>query len=759
MKKGLGFDKSIAYVLWIALGALVICVGVTFLHVFDIRYVFEKVMLESYEGHVDTVVNEVAFQVNMIRNMMESYTENVTTLRADQDIADIIREQEMFTNGYDFFYLDSNGALVGSEESKRHAQLYYEISQIPIYSFSDNYTCVPAQSYFDDDMSRNCIMGVKRLEKDNGNIEYLIIRKDLTQVLNLDTFNYLITMGDFAIISGNGSIIAATLNYYDDFDNKENFISSIQAKSADTNKAKKQISNIKKNIYTKISDRTKVDLENGERGLVCYGEVPRTHDMYYMYYFKSGTISNSIRGATTRSFIMCLFMILILLAMIVFIWFTLNESNDVIVNLAYRDEVTGGYNFNYFRMKVGSILQAHNETPFMMLRFDIMNFRYINESYGHDKADIVLGATIREFEKIFDKRKELCVRVNSDQFVALVTNDMGFDDRYLRYLKGITDEANENSIRFPIRLKVGMYQVRKEDKDIDMMIDRANAARKSVDPTTNNLQATYSDNIIKTMRKVDAIESEMEKALRKGEFKVFIQPKWDIVKDEIIGGEALVRWIKNDGSIVYPSDFIPVFESNGFIETLDFYMLEQSCVKLKELTAENGKYKIVPISVNQSRILINNPDYIKNVEKVIKRYDTDVSKIQLEITENLFFDQKDKMIEVINSLKTLGFDMAMDDFGSGYSSLNILKDIPFDILKIDKDFFDEASISNASTVILKKILEMAKELNIDVICEGVETQEQVDMLRGFGCHAVQGYFYGKPIACEEFYETYCLNKK
>ena len=292
-----------------------------------------------------------------------------------------------------------------------------------------------------------------------------------------------------------------------------------------------------------------------------------------------------------------------------------------------------------------------------------------------------------------------------------------------------------------------------------MMIDRANAARKSVDTTTNNLQATYSDNIVKTMRKVDAIESEMEKALRKGEFKVFIQPKWDIVKDEIIGGEALVRWIKNDGSMVYPSDFIPVFESNGFIETLDFYMLEQLCVKLKELTAENGKYKIVPISVNQSRILINNPDYVKNVEKVIKRYDTDVSKIQLEITENLFFDQKDKMIEVINSLKALGFDMAMDDFGSGYSSLNILKDIPFDILKIDKDFFDEASISNASTVILKKILEMAKELNIDVICEGVETQEQVDMLRDFGCHAVQGYFYGKPIACEEFYETYCLNKK
>ncbi len=431
----------------------------------------------------------------------------------------------------------------------------------------------------------------------------------------------------------------------------------------------------------------------------------------------------------------------------------------MIVKLAYIDDVTGGYNYNYFKRNIPDIIHNNRETPFLMLRFDIMNFRYINESYGHEKADKVLAATIQEFSKFFDSPKEMCVRVNSDQFVALVINDMSYDDKYMKYLKGISDEANEAMIKYPIRLKVGMYQIRKEDYDIDLMIDRANAARKSIDVTSNALIATYSDNIISNMRKVDAIESEMEKSLKSGEFRVFIQPKWDIVKDEILGGEALVRWIKNNGEMVYPSDFIPIFESNGFIENLDFYMLEQLCIKMKEMRKSGIEYRFFPISVNQSRVLINNPDYVKNVEKVLKRYETDVNNIQLEITENVFFDQREKMVEVVTELKKLGLELAMDDFGSGYSSLNILKDVPFDILKIDKDFFDESIISNASTVILKKLLEMAKELDIDVICEGVETKEQVEMLKGFGCHAVQGYFYGKPMPCEEFIEKYCGVKK
>ncbi|MBR4965580.1 MAG: EAL domain-containing protein, partial [Lachnospiraceae bacterium] len=200
--------------------------------------------------------------------------------------------------------------------------------------------------------------------------------------------------------------------------------------------------------------------------------------------------------------------------------------------------------------------------------------------------------------------------------------------------------------------------------------------------------------------------------------------------------------------------FIPIFEKNGFIEKLDLYMFEKLCMQMREFERE-GIYNNVRISINQSRILILNPDYAKNIEKMIQRYDVPVENIEIEITETVFLDEKEQVIEIINRLKEFGVILAMDDFGSGYSSLNILKDVPFDVLKIDREFFSETNTSLTSVLILEKIIEMAKAMGISVVCEGVETAEQVDILRDIGCDLVQGYFYGRPMPIEDFYERYC----
>ena len=759
MKKNMRADKSISVILRIALCVAIICTGATFLHVFDIKKVFRENMIKSYEGHVDTAVSEINYQIESVKKVMETYEKTIADVKLSSEINNLTEIQDEYTRGYSLYYLDSNGVLYSSEKNEYRKDLFDAFNKISTYYFVDDYVCLPAKNYFTETSFCDSIIGIKKCRDENDEIYYLLVRKDLSEVLNSDTFNYLNSLGWFAVIEGDGDVVAATYSYMDLAAIDSNAFDKLTEYSARTNKSSTQIGGLKKFIYTKISYSTAVEGADGEDFIVYIGQIDKTHDLYYLYYFDAGILNARIKGATTRSFLICLFMIMVMMILILYIWITLNENNDIIVKLAYIDDVTGGYNYNYFRRHVNDIIQNSKETPFLMIRFDIMNFRYINESYGHEKADKVLMATIKEFEKVFDKNKELCVRVNSDQFVALVINDVNLDEKQMKYLKGISDDANDAMIKYPIRLKVGMYQIRKEDNDIDLMIDRANAARKSIDVKSNVLTAKYSDNIISNMRKVDAIESEMEKSLKNGEFRLFVQPKWDIIKDEIIGGEVLARWIKNDGTMVYPSDFIPIFESNGFIENLDFYMLEQMCIKIKEMRKKPGKYRFFPVSVNQSRVLINNPDYVKNVEKVMKRYDTDVNLIQLEITENVFFDQREKMVEVVNQLKTLGLELAMDDFGSGYSSLNILKDVPFDILKIDKDFFDETFISNASTVILQKILEMAKELSIDVICEGVETKEQVEMLKDFGCHAVQGYFYGRPMPVDEFIEKYCLIKE
>lgn len=758
MKKTFGSDKSISLILRIALSVVIICVSATFLHVFDIKNFFQKNTTKFYEGHVHTAVSEIDAQVFSLRNVMNAFEESMQDASLSAEINDIILTEESYVDGYKFFYLASNGVLVSSEENLYDGDMYDSLQKLSAFYFTDNYICIPAKGYFKEPGYTDSLMGVKRLQDAEGNNYYLLVTRDLSRTINEDTFDYLNEMGCFIIMGGDGEVLSSTVSFTEYFEKEDNVYDALNDISSKSNKSSKQLNALKKNIFTKVSYSSKLENENGDSALIYTGSILNTHDIYYMYFFEPAKLNSNINPVTTRSFLICLFMVLVMIVLIFYVWVTLNESNELIVKLAYIDDVTGGYNYNYFRRNAADIIHNHKETPYLMLRFDIMNFRYINESYGHDRADKVLMATIKEFEKAFDPQKELCVRVNSDQFVALVVNDMEYEEKYMKYLKGISDEANEAQIRYPIRLKVGMYQIRKEDQNIDLMIDRANAARKSIDITANVLTATYSDNIISNMRKVDAIESEMENSLKKGEFRVFIQPKWDTLKDEIIGGEALVRWIKNDGSMVFPSDFIPVFESNGFIENLDFYMLEQLCIKMKEMRKDEKNYKFFPVSVNQSRVLINNPDYVKNVEKILKRYDTDVSLIQLEITENLFFDQREKMVEVINQLKKLGLELAMDDFGSGYSSLNILKDVPFDILKIDKDFFDETFISKASTVILRKIFEMATELGIDVICEGVETKEQVEMLKGFGCHAVQGYFYGKPMPVDEFIEKYCLVK-
>ena len=756
--KNSGSDKSISLILRIALSVVIVCVGATFLHVFDIKNFFQSNTTKAYEGHVHTAVAEINSQVDVLRKITDAFETAMTEASLNEEINGIILREEEYNSGYAFYFLAENGVLVSSAENEYSGDMYDSLQRLNEYSFTNDYLCLPANVFFTDKASADSILGIKRVDRESGENAYLIVKRELSRTLNDNTFDYLNNMGCFMVIDQEGEVLASTSSYRDYFNNNTNVYDGLLQISTQNNKAYDQINNLKKDIFTKISCSSAFEDENGNETVVFGGTFLNTKDLYYLYYFNPAILTENVNPVTTRSFLICLFMVLIMIVLLFYVWINLNESNELIMKLAYTDDVTGGYNYNYFRRNASDILKNNKEIPYLLLRFDIMNFRYINESYGHDRADKVLKATINEFEKVFNPRKELCVRVNSDQFVAIVINNIEFEEKYMKYLKGISDEANEAQIRYPIRLKVGMYQIKKEDSNIDLMIDRANAARKSIDITANVLTATYSDNIISNMRKVDAIESEMENSLKKGEFKVYVQPKWDISKDEILGGEALVRWIKNDGTMFYPSDFIPIFESNGFIENLDFYMLEQLCIKMKDMRKNDNEYKFYPISVNQSRVLINNPDYVKNVEKILKRYDTDVSKIQLEITENLFFDQREKMVEVITQLKDLGLELAMDDFGSGYSSLNILKDVPFDILKIDKVFFDETFISEASTVILRKIFEMAQELSIDVICEGVETKDQVEMLKGFGCHAVQGYYYGKPMPVDEFVEKYCLMK-
>lgn len=589
-------------------------------------------------------------------------------------------------------------------------------------------------------------------------IGYVLGVKSCKNMLDSDSFSYLREIGDVMVVDKEGVILDCHfMNLVDQTDYYATIYDCMDR-------------------YWNISEESRIQLKDmivaeeiREATVECAGWNQMLTEEETRYFYSFATIEafpnlvvvsmydESIYGTSENSIvvgsIVACAILVVSMAFLVFVAYRHNFSADqLITQLAYEDEVTGGKNLNYFKEYVADVLYKYQGMPFLIHRMDVSNFRYINEAYGHVRADELLKIIIEEATALFYS-KELCVRMNADQFVMLTKNTQDLEERLFVLTDKVNARALDIGIRYPIKFKRGVYQVKNKEYDITLLIDKANAARKTLTGDEKECLAYYSDKLVVDMRKVDKIESEMETALFNGEFKMFIQPKWDIVKDHLYGGEALVRWMKEDGTMVYPNDFVPVFERNGFVEQLDFYMLESACQLIRNNINEGRE--IYPISVNQSRVLLHNPTYIGRVSEMLKRYDIPKGYIELEITETVLFTERAKMLTILKELKDREVLLSMDDFGSGYSSLNMLKDFPFDVLKIDREFFSESIASESSTWILRKIIEMANGLGIRVICEGVETKEQVEMLQKIGCRYVQGYYYSKPIPAEKFVETYC----
>ena len=240
----------------------------------------------------------------------------------------------------------------------------------------------------------------------------------------------------------------------------------------------------------------------------------------------------------------------------------------------------------------------------------------------------------------------------------------------------------------------------------------------------------------------------MEDALLKGEFQVYLQPKYYLPTGEIVGAEALVRWVEPSGKIIPPDNFIPLFERNGFIIQVDFYVYEQVMKRMQKWKQE-GRRPIC-VSVNVSRVHVRTYDFLQRLNELIEKYQIPKEYFELELTETIMGSAQGMTKDFIQECKKQGYKVSIDDFGSGYSSLNLLKDLPVDILKIDKGFLDETAESERSSIIVEQVVEMAKKMKIGTLCEGVETLKQAEFLKGIGCDMAQGYLFSKPIPMEEF---------
>ncbi len=416
---------------------------------------------------------------------------------------------------------------------------------------------------------------------------------------------------------------------------------------------------------------------------------------------------------------------------------------------ARHDNLTKLYKRSTFCSETEKFLERHNDTKFIIAIFDIKNFKVVNELFGNKAGDDILRLIASKIKDIVEPNG-VYGRWESDRFVICVPKDMYDAHDIIDELSGMLSEVG--IIDYNLKIFAGVYDVGMEgDVPVAQMCDRANIASKNAKQDYVGRVSHYDAKMRQAIMEEEAILSEMENALKNGQFKVVYQPIFSIASRKPVSAEALVRWIHPVNGIVPPNKFISIFENNKFITLLDWYVLEEVC-KFQRRRMDSG-LSMIPISVNFSRLDCFKPMICENVLGLVKSYGLSPEYIKIEITETAYTVDKEQIISVTNKFRNYGFKVLMDDFGSGYSSLNILKDVNLDVLKIDKKFIDDIEFSDKGCAIVSNVVNMTKMIGMDVIAEGVENQYQIDFLEKIGCDTIQGYYFSKPLFENDFNEV------
>lgn len=414
--------------------------------------------------------------------------------------------------------------------------------------------------------------------------------------------------------------------------------------------------------------------------------------------------------------------------------------------IALTDPLTLIPNKRCFYESVQKAIDKNPLRPYLLCTLDAKNFKLVNDRFGRLIGDQTLCSIAKEIKALFGNNS-IYARAQGDSFL-IFTEDTPESRERMASISELSVHIH-NSSHYHVLLKAGICPIECFDPEIglDNYIDRAVIA-KVHSPARNEHSVTYFTKDMEIRLDMqNSIEVEMDKALENGEFIVYYQPKYELSTNNIIGAEALVRWKKGD-EIISPGLFIPLFEKNGFIVELDFYIYEQVMKMLQ--TRIHNKKNIVPISMNVSRCHLSDINFVERLEALVGKYQIPKKYIEMEITESIFNEEDSSALALIRSMKEHGFTISMDDFGSGYSSLNLLREVPIDTLKIDKVFIDNAHNSPRGRVIVEAIISMASKINIKTICEGVETCMQRDFLKQAGCDMVQGFLYSKPLPPDDF---------
>ncbi len=422
------------------------------------------------------------------------------------------------------------------------------------------------------------------------------------------------------------------------------------------------------------------------------------------------------------------------------------QEDKSIIHAAEKDHLTGLYTRDFFTEYIRQIESYKPERKMDVMVLNVDHFHLINELYGREQGDQVLICIANTLSRLFERLQGIGCRPSADYFYMYCENGTDYEALF-RTLK---EDLNSKLPSANVRLRLGVYQDVDKSLTPENWIDRAQAACDRIRGDYSRHTEYYSNEFYEKTKYQEKLINDIDGAIAAKDLIVYYQPKYDITGDRpaLRSAEALIRWKHPELGMISPGDFIPLFENNGLIQKLDRYVWQEAAQQVASWKKNFGVS--VPVSVNVSRMDIYDPKLRDDFKSLLDRYHLETRELMLEITESAYADNADQLVNVTEELRSDGFMIEMDDFGSGYSSLNMLTSIPLDALKMDMKFIRNMQKDEKSMKLVELVMDIAKFLQVPVIAEGVETEEQLKLLKARGCDIIQGYYFSRPVPPEEF---------
>ena len=416
-----------------------------------------------------------------------------------------------------------------------------------------------------------------------------------------------------------------------------------------------------------------------------------------------------------------------------------------LISAAEHDWLTGLYTRNFFFEYAGRLYQYHPELHLDAIVIDIEKFHTINAVNGREFGNSVLKEIGMEIRAFLTENEGIASRIEADRFNIYCVQQADYQELLDRLQK----RASRLSAKVSIHLRMGVMPWNREIEPVQMF-DRARAACNMIRGDYQNPLMIYNDELHRRELLNQRLLNDLNDATKEFQLKVYYQPKYDVQSDppRLKSAEALIRWVHPELGMISPGDFIPLFEGNGLISIVDSFVWNEAA---RQVSRWKEKYHfLLPVSVNLSRADVFDPTLVDRLVSLIEENGLSFKDIKLEVTESAYTDKAKDLLDIVRRLRELGFEIEMDDFGSGYSSLNMLSDMPIDVLKMDMKFIRNIESNETDMHLVRLILDIAKYLRLMVVAEGVETEGQLSLLKEAGCDLVQGFYFSRPIPPEEF---------